>query len=152
MTRSQNGFTLIEMMIVVAIIGILAAIAIPSYQDYVRKSRRTDATVAISKIQQAQEKWRANNTSYTVDVSTSGLNITPLTTATTATSETLTSKFGGNDYYKIKIDTVSATGYVITATPQGSQANDKANGTDCTLVMTISNGNSTGSPAACWSK
>lgn len=152
MSRKQYGFTLIELMIVVAIIGILAAIAIPSYQDYIRKSRRTDATVAISKIQQAQEKWRANNTSYTVDVSTNGLNVTSLTTATTATSDTLTSKFGGNDYYNIKINGTGSTGYVITATPQGSQANDKVGATTCTLLMTVSNGNATGSPAECWSK
>ncbi|WP_157670994.1 type IV pilin protein [Chitinibacter sp. GC72] len=152
-TTQAKGFTLIELVVVVAIIGILTAIAMPSYLDYVRKSRRTDATVTISRIQQAQEKWRANNTTYSVDVSSNGLNVSTLTTATTNSSETLTSKFGGSDYYKINIKSNTATGYIITATAQGDQANDKAGSTSCTpLVMTVSNGNAIGEPAACWAK
>ncbi|WP_027468883.1 type IV pilin protein [Deefgea rivuli] len=148
MTRRQNGFTLIEMMIVVAIIGILAAIAIPNYQDYVRKSRRTDATVTISKIQQAQEKWRANNTSYTATLSDLGI--------TSSTTE--------NGYYTISIAKDGASS--CTGTPDGttycvkavavtgkSQTSDKAGATSCsTLYMHILNGNATGTPAACWSK
>jgi len=79
-----NGFTLIELMIVVAVVGILAAVAYPSYAEYVRKSRRSDAIAAISKVQQAQERWRASNPAYSADVSssTTGLKLTSVTTAT----------------------------------------------------------------------
>jgi type IV pilus assembly protein PilE len=144
--QKSDGFTLIELMIVVAIIGILAAIALPSYQDYVRKSRRTDATVAISKIQQAQEKWRANNTSYTTTLSDLG--------ATSATE---------NGYYTISLGkdgatctgTADGTKYCIkaVAVTGKSQTADKAGSQDCsTLYMHISAGNATGTPAACWAK
>ncbi|WP_273431454.1 type IV pilin protein [Chitinibacter tainanensis] len=139
MPRKAGGFTLIELMIVVVIIGILAAIAIPAYQDYVRKARRTDATTAMSRIQQAQEKWRANNSSYTVNLNSAGLNLLPAgATATTNTSQTSTNNLNGNGYYTINISSVSATGYVLTATAAGSQLAD----TKCKkLIMTISNGN-----------
>jgi type IV pilus assembly protein PilE len=153
MPRKTLGFTLIEMMIVVAIIGILAAIAIPSYQEYVLKSRRTDATVTISKIQQAQEKWRANNPSYTTILGTNGLNLTSGGDTDTINSE--------NSYYSIEITDIDggtdatklATGYIVTASAQGKQANDKVGSVSCsTLTMTVSSGNSTGKPTACWSK
>ena len=60
----RRGFTLIELMIVVAVIGILAAIAYPSYQDYIRKARRIDAQSVMLDIQLLQEKYRVNNPSY----------------------------------------------------------------------------------------
>jgi len=59
-----RGFTLIELMIVVAVIGILAAVAYPSFQESVRKAKRADAKEALLRIQLAQEKFRANNPTY----------------------------------------------------------------------------------------
>ncbi len=59
-----GGFSLIEVMIVVVIIGILSTIAYPSYTEYIHKGRRGDATAALLKIQQAQERWRSNNLRY----------------------------------------------------------------------------------------
>jgi type IV pilus assembly protein PilE len=62
--HKESGFTLIELMITVAIVGILAAIAYPSYTDYVIRSKRADGKAVLLQLQLAQEKWRANHTTY----------------------------------------------------------------------------------------
>jgi type IV pilus assembly protein PilE len=58
------GFTLVELIITVAILAILSALAWPTLQEAVQRSRRTDAMAALATIQQAQERWRANNLEY----------------------------------------------------------------------------------------
>lgn len=62
--KSINGFTLIELMITVAIIGILAGIAYPSYQDSVRKSRRAEGRTAIMEVLQQQERYMTQRNTY----------------------------------------------------------------------------------------
>ena len=62
--KRYSGFTLIELMVVVAIISILAAIAYPSYTEYVTRSKRADGKAALLQVQLAEEKWRANHTTY----------------------------------------------------------------------------------------
>ena len=62
--RRPRGFTLIELMITLAVIGILSAIAVPAYQKYLQRSRRSDAQSQLGTIAQAQERFRSNNTSY----------------------------------------------------------------------------------------
>ena len=71
--NAQKGFTLIEVMIVVAILGILSAIALPSYTKYVEKSRRTDAKVELLRIAQLQESFFAQRLSYAKDLKELGL-------------------------------------------------------------------------------
>jgi type IV pilus assembly protein PilE len=70
--KHQDGFTLIEMMITVAIVGILAAIAYPSYTANVQKSRRSDAQVALMEITQRQESYFLRNRSYANSVTQLG--------------------------------------------------------------------------------
>lgn len=70
----SKGFTLIEVMIVVAIISIIAAIAMPSYQNSVRKSRRSDGMALINQIMQAQERYFVNNMTYTTDLTDLGFS------------------------------------------------------------------------------
>ena len=60
----QAGFTLIEVMVVVAIAAILASIAWPAYQNQVMRGRRSDAISALAAISQAQERWRSDNPTY----------------------------------------------------------------------------------------
>ena len=67
--KKQNGFTLIELMIVVAIVGILAAIAYPSYQDSVLKSRRADGQSELLRIQGLMERYYYEEGSYTDELS-----------------------------------------------------------------------------------
>jgi prepilin-type N-terminal cleavage/methylation domain-containing protein len=63
--KSEQGFTLVELMIVVAIIGILAAIAIPNYQTYQAKARQSEAKIALSAIYTALQSFQAEKASYT---------------------------------------------------------------------------------------
>lgn len=140
--RLVQGFTLIEIMIAVVIVAILAAIALPSFMDSVRKGRRSEAFAALSALQQAQERWRGNNANYGAMV-----NLTTIAATTP------------NGYYAISIDANNATGYTATATGQGGQAND---GSCKVLAVRVLGGNiSYGSGAAvadftdpgrCWAK
>lgn len=83
----QKGFTLIELMIVVAIIGIIAAFAYPSYRDSVVRSQRSDATVSVSRLAAAQERFytRSAPASYASDFRTL-LNDTSIASGTTTIS------------------------------------------------------------------
>ena len=133
-TLKANGFTLIEVMITIVIVGILASIAYPSYMSQVRKSRRSDAVQAFSQVQQAQERWRANNTTYSGAIADLGIS------ATTA---------GG--YYTVAVSSTTATGYVATATAVSGKS--QTGDTGCTaLTATVTNGSAVNAPTSCWSQ
>lgn len=108
--RRRGGFTLIELMITVAVIGILAAVAYPSYQDYVRRGNRSAAQTFMMTIAQRQEQYLLTNRSYATTIP--ALNLTPPT-------ET-------NGRYTISMSTTGTppTGYIITAVAIGAQAPD----------------------------
>lgn len=112
-----RGFSLIELMIAVALVAILAAVAFPSFMDSVRKSRRSEAFAALSNVQQAQERFRANNTSYAANLSAAPTD-TPPGLGLGATTP--------NGYYTIALVAATATSYEATATAVAgtSQAHD----------------------------
>lgn len=69
----RRGFTLIEMLITLAVIGILSALAYPSYRDHVLRARRSEAFNALSTVAQAQDRWRATHTRYADSLADLGL-------------------------------------------------------------------------------
>lgn len=104
---AQQGFTLVELMIAVVVVAVLASIAYPSFMDAVRKSRRAEATAALNKVQQAQERFRANNLQY-------ASNLTAAPTASPPGLGLASTTPGG--YYTVAIVSASGSGYEATAT------------------------------------
>ncbi len=70
--RNEKGFTLIELMIVIAIIGILAAVAIPSYQNYTKRAKASEAKIMLDAIRTTQETYFAENNLYTTNLTSLG--------------------------------------------------------------------------------
>lgn len=134
MRRRVVGFSLLEMIVVIAIVGLLAVVAVPAYNSYILKSNRTDAIQSLLAIQLAEEKYRVSNNSY----------------------GTLAQVWGGvatssGGHYTLGISNVSATSYTITATASGSQTSDSEDGASCsTMTLTYANNVTTKAPAACW--
>ena len=143
----RTGFTLIEMLIVLAIAAILAALAWPAFTTAINKSRRADAMSALAQISQSQERWRANNTSYQSTLAN-------LVGASASVSP-------GNHYdLSMVASSVSGTGYKANATVKSSSA--QIADTNCqVLQVEMSGGNiiyrsgpdasvANGTPDPCW--
>lgn len=112
----QNGFTLMELMVVLVIVGLLATVAVPSYLGQMREGRRAEAKTELMRLAQAQEKWRTANTTYG-----NGSQVPPATLS----------------YYSVVISGNTATAYTLTATPSGDQANDTCGALTLTQTGTL---------------
>jgi type IV pilus assembly protein PilE len=141
-----KGFTLIELMIVVAIIGILAAIAYPSYQDSVRKSRRADAKAALLGFSNAMERRFTLMNTYR-GAAAGGADTGAPAPAIYPAEAPIDS---GTKYYDLTINAANASSFTLWATPKGAQASDPC-GT-LTLAHTGVKGvtGATLSPGECW--
>jgi type IV pilus assembly protein PilE len=141
----QAGFTLVELMVTCVVVAILAAIAIPSYNSAVRKSRRTEARNALLDLAGREERYLATNNQYSNDPAALGYSGFPAATS------------GG--YYNLQAPTITAGGlgsapsFSVSATAAGPQVSD----TDCqtfkvdsTGAQTAQNSSSADSTATCW--
>ena len=146
--QKTKGFTLIEVMIVVAVIAIIAAIAFPSYQDSVRKARRADAKASLLATAQILERCFTEFNVYNNLACTGAVSAGP--------TVNLTSDDG---YYTIKsipaggAETLTASTYELTAMPTGKGGQDKD--TKCTSFELLHTGNKESNKAdddtaRCW--
>ena len=115
--QSIRGLTLIELLMVIVIVGVLAAIAIPTYSGYMTRARRAEAKTALEQVRAAQEMWRAEKGSYAIDDG-GGTAVTKLRTTMGAPNTTI------SNYYTWGFTALSATAFTIRATATGSQATD----------------------------
>jgi type IV pilus assembly protein PilE len=142
--KRLSGFTLIELMIAVAIIGILAGIAYPAYTDYVLRANRADGKAGLLNLQVAQEKYRANCSQYA-----DGIHATTLTCASGGTHNLVSSTSSPNGKYTLAITAGTATTYTLTATPIFTDAKCNVLGINQTGTKTV---NGTDTVANCWGK
>jgi type IV pilus assembly protein PilE len=117
------GMTMLELMIVLAIVGILVVLVFPSYQQHILNSRRSDCVTQLLRIKMQQESFRLHDISY---ANASQLNLPP------------------NNYYDFSIVNVSGTTYTLVAQAKGSQKDD----TDCQTLALDQSMNKT--PTLCW--
>lgn len=127
----QQGFTLIELMIVVAILGIIAAIAYPSYQRNIEQTRRTTAQSEMMELAQALERYYTTNYSY----AGASLRFEYSPRGTPATEA----------FYQFSLSGVSQNAYTISATPRNAQTNDR-----CGTLTLDQKGNRGAGATDCW--
>jgi type IV pilus assembly protein PilE len=110
--REVTGFSLIELVITLAVVGVLAAIALPSFMQQIRKTRRADAIAAVLRVQQSQERFRATQPLYANGLGADGLNMS----ATSPSGHYLLSSAAASG--------AEAIAYDVQAQAQGPQAQD----------------------------
>ena len=129
--KRQSGFTLIEMLIVVAVIAILAAIAVPTYNEQVRKSHRGGGKAVMLQTVQALERFHTVNNTYS--------GYTPTNFAAPEGST------GTAQHYELEVSNLGVATYTITAVPKNGQLKDKC------LTLSISHtGAKTPATDGCW--
>lgn len=117
----QRGFTIVELMVTVAVVAILAGISVSSYRRYAMRANRTEARIALLAIQTGQEKWYLQNNQYAQALATlvaappAGLGIPIDATGLTT---------GG--HYQVSFTAAAANAYTVQAVAVGTQVNDEA--------------------------
>lgn len=135
----QSGVTLIELIIVVVIVGILAAVAVPSYRQYVVRSQRADATAALLALATAQEKFYLQCNTYAADLGAANDCVA---------GEVAFSDTSEKGWYDLSITAASDTDFTVRAEPAAGEA--QANDAACTFFQVNGRGVRTASGADCW--
>ncbi len=113
-SRANGGFTLIELMIVVVIVAILAAIAYPSFQQYMRETKRADAHTALLRISALQEKWFSDNRNQ-------------YATSTTSLGYAAHPAVSNDRFWEISVAAAGPAGFTLSAAPAGSHTDAACN-------------------------
>ena len=135
--KLTKGFTLIELMIVVAVVAILAAVAVPSYRSYVLRSHRTVAINAILDLGSREARYYTTNNNYTGSLTTLGYAADPMQLPSST-----------NTYYNLSVSSATSATFTLSAAPVGNQANDTC-GTYTYTDLGLK-GISSGSVSSCW--
>ena len=137
--RNEKGFSLIELMIVVTIVGILAAITIPAYNKNIEKTRRIGAASNLLQFANAMERHYSEQTPFTYAGATAG----------TATTDTFTNQSPktGVAFYTLSVASTANT-YTLTATPTSAQGSDGCG--NLTLTNAGVKGVSSSTVTECW--
>ena len=142
--RPARGFTLIELMIVMAIVAILSTIAYPAYTEHVARSRRADAKAVLLETAQWLERQYTVSQSYAKMGDGSTIGEVPYTEAP---------RQGSNKAYTVSFAASSATGYTLQAVPKNNMASDKCGTFKLTHIGTKSLGaDATASLNDCWER
>ncbi|MFT7773234.1 type IV pilin protein [Roseateles sp.] len=152
----HHGFSLIELMVVLVIAGIIAAIAYPAYTSQLQRGRRADAIAALTAVMQAQERYRGNVTTYADELSKLNLNIANITPHYTVALTPVTPVGATSASFEFGY---AATASQVSAASGGKQSGDAACRTfTVTLVGAIPKYTATGDPnntdtsTTCWPK
>lgn len=140
--QRPHGFTLIELMITVAIIAILAAIAMPSYQEYVRRGRRADAQSFMQEVVARQQHFLLDRRAYADGAINDATSATPAGLGMTVPTNV-------SNFYTLAMVTnnlAAPPNFTLTATPAGAQVGEK-----CGVLTIDSRGTKSAAGAgACW--
>lgn len=142
--QKHKAFTLIELMVTVAIVGILVSIAYPSYQNSVMKSRRADVKGVLLGLSNAMERRFTETNSYLGAAGTSG------TPADTGAPRIYTIPEQTKTYYTVTISAATASSYTLSAARTGAQATDKCGTLTLTHTGDKSFTGTGGTVAECW--
>ena len=135
----NQGFTLIEVMVVVAIVGILSAIAYPSYTEYIARGHRAEARANLLQAAQWMERAATANGTY------------PTASSAASAIAALEAQLK-MDRYGIKVDSTNGSSYTLTAAPKGAQLKDKCGSYTLTQSGKRDVASATLSVADCWNK
>lgn len=140
MRTKQRGVTLIELLVVMVVVGILSAIAVPSYRQYIMRTNRSTAKIALTQTAQALERCYNNSTPYAYD--------------SEVCTDAVTLPFTTQDGWYVISGAIDDQTYTLTATPQKSQAGDSKCGN---FSLTSANqrsvsGSYSSKPNECWGK